>query len=137
MKYYLAGPMSGIPQFNFPLFREATAKLRSNGYEIISPAETDSPEVQAEAMSSPDGKIGVTNKIAGETWAEILAKDVILVGDIVQGIVFLPNWYLSRGAKLEAFVGLLTGKVFGYYIEGKIVDMPRERVQTALREYMP
>ncbi|KKL43628.1 hypothetical protein LCGC14_2366920, partial [marine sediment metagenome] len=32
LKYYLAGPMSGYPQFNIPLFDQVTAVLRADGY---------------------------------------------------------------------------------------------------------
>lgn len=111
MKFYLAGPMSGIPQFNFPLFHSVAAKLRSSGYTVISPAELDSPEVQKAAMASTDGALkGTHNEIAGETWGDILAKDVKLVADKIDGIIFLPGWERSRGARLEGFVGLLIDK---------------------------
>jgi hypothetical protein len=33
--------MRGIPEYNFPAFREATAWLRANGWAIFSPAERD------------------------------------------------------------------------------------------------
>src|SRR3954451_12937594 len=39
--YYLAGPMSNRPAFNFPAFDEASKKLRSEGYLIVSPAELE------------------------------------------------------------------------------------------------
>lgn len=136
MRYYLAGPMTGIPQFNFPLFHKAAAELRANGYDIVSPAELDSPAVAKAAMASTDGALG-SGVIAGETWGEILARDVQVVADKVDGVVFLPNWHKSRGAKLEAFVGLLTGKVFGWYVNGQIEKCPRVRVQNILREEMP
>ncbi len=41
IKWYLAGPMTGIPQFNYPLFDSVSAELRASGYDITSPAEMD------------------------------------------------------------------------------------------------
>lgn len=113
-KFYLAGPMSNIPQFNFPAFHAAAADLRARGYDIISPAEQDSPAVQAAAMKSPDGKL-LEGKVAGESWGQILARDVQIVADQVDGIILLPGWEKSRGARLECFVGLLCSKRFYTY----------------------
>jgi len=53
--YYIAGPMSGIPQFNIPAFDEASKNLRAAGYKIISPAELDDPSTREMAYNSPDG----------------------------------------------------------------------------------
>ena len=41
--YYLGGPMSNIPQFNFPRFHEVADTLRASGYNIVSPAELRRP----------------------------------------------------------------------------------------------
>jgi hypothetical protein len=135
MRYYLAGPMTGIPQFNFPAFHAAAAALRAKGYEIVSPAEMDSPSVQVAAVASTDGKLDAQGKIAGETWGEILARDVQVIADTVRGIVFLPGWTDSRGARLEATVGLLQ-KGFLFYnwspIEQHISAFSREAVAEAL-----
>lgn len=150
LRWYLAGPMSNIPQFNFPLFERATVSLRDMGYNIVSPHEQDSEAVQVAAWASPDGKL-VGGEIAGETWPQILARDVVLVGDKVDGIIFLPNWWQSRGAKLEAFVGLLTNKQFRYFSEkgeysidrGEYVtqdtveDFDVKDVRESLRRWMP
>lgn len=38
---YVSGPMTGYEEFNFPAFDEAAAVLRSLGYAVCSPAETD------------------------------------------------------------------------------------------------
>lgn len=113
--YYIAGPMSYVPQFNVPLFDKVAAELRNKGYTIISPAELDSSKMRAWALQSPDGNPANVKEETGETWGDVLARDVRLVADGIDGIIFLPNWNKSRGAKLEAFVGLLCKKEFYLY----------------------
>lgn len=151
LTYYVAGPMSNIKQFNFPMFELAAKHLRSEGYTVISPHEQDTPEVQQAAWASPDGKLDAAGKVGGLTWGQILAKDVELVADKIGGIIFLPDWYASRGARLEAFVGLLTGKHFGkYYQDGyysavndliypeiKVTSVSANYVRLHLKDYMP
>lgn len=127
MKCYLAGPMSGIPQFNFPMFHEAARVLRNrHKLEIISPAETDTPAVQVAAMASKDGKYDASGKVGGETWGDMLARDVkMLADDGIQGIVLLPGWAKSRGARLEAFVGTLCKLSFFEYVPETEIVIPR------------
>ena len=103
MKYYLAGPMTGYPKFNFPLFTKVTADLREKGMEIVSPVETDEPDMQEIAWKSKDGTHDEQFK---ETWGQVLAKDVELIADHIDGIILLPDWQKSKGARLECFVGL-------------------------------
>lgn len=114
-KYYLTGPMSGIPQFNFPAFHAAAAVLRAVGWDIVSPAEEDTDAVKKEAIVSPDGAMGEDGKIGGETWGDMLARDVKLVADGVAGLILLPGWENSRGAKLECYTGVLCKKEFWLY----------------------
>src|SRR6266404_4948053 len=95
-KAYLGGPMSGLPQFNFPAFDSASAHLREQGWEIVSPAELDSDEVRVQAMASPDGKSVVREKETEQTWGDFLARDVKLIADSVQAIILLPGWSGSR-----------------------------------------
>lgn len=140
-KYYLAGPMSGIPQFNFPAFDRACEILRAANFDIVSPHEHDTPETQAAARASVDGA-PMPKETGAESWAECLARDVVLIGDVCEGIIFLPDWQKSRGAKLEAFTGLLTGKKFGVFIDVPGHEMvvewvASERVRDVLRVNMP
>ncbi len=107
MKLYLAGPMTGIPQFNFPAFYAAEKELREMGYEVVNPAELDPPEVQKAAWDSPDGQL-TDGGVAGHTWAEFLARDVKAVAGC-DGLVLLPGWQTSKGARLERFVAQLLG----------------------------
>ena len=39
MRIYLAGPMRGYPDFNYPAFHEAAKVLRDMGYDVFNPAE--------------------------------------------------------------------------------------------------
>lgn len=113
-KFYLAGPMSGYPQFNFPAFIAAAADLRARGYEIVSPAELDSENgIDKQAMASTDGD---ASKLT-QTWGDLLSRDVKIVADQVQGIIFLDSWEKSRGARLEGFVAVLCKHKFYEYSE--------------------
>jgi Domain of unknown function (DUF4406) len=114
-KAYLAGPMSGYPQFNFPAFFDAAKQLRAAGFEIVSPAEIDNEDDKGAALTSSDGD--PTNRVAmnDKTWGDFLARDVKLIADSgINAIVFLPDWFKSRGARLEATVGLLQPDFFFY-----------------------
>lgn len=108
---YTAGPMTGHPQFNFPAFDALAASLRAAGYNVISPAELDDPEDRAAALASPDGYMHGGHHM-NKTWGDFLARDVKLIADgNIDGIVILPGWQTSRGARLETFVGrMLCGK---------------------------
>jgi hypothetical protein len=137
--WYTAGGMTGYPQFNYPLFLSVAKRLREAGYTVVSPAELDTPKMQALAMASKDGSLATMEKESGETWGDVLARDVKLISDKIGGIIVLPNWFLSRGARLEVFVGLLTNKQFAWWDE--MIDMalplPRSFIQMKIKENMP
>lgn len=51
MRVYIAGPMTGLPDWNFPAFDAAAAAWREAGWEVINPAdafdrETNRPYVE-------------------------------------------------------------------------------------------
>lgn len=105
-KVYVAGPMTGLPQFNFPAFDGAAACLRADGYAVVTPSELDSDASRAAALASDDGEPGVYAEETGESWGDLLARDVKLIADEgIEAIVVLPGWEQSRGARLETFVG--------------------------------
>jgi len=131
IKFYLAGPMSGIPQHNLPAFEEAAEDLRSRGYNIISPAELDGgrfkeivrKDLTGEATDVAGGAI-----IDGQTWGDLLSRDVKLIADDVDGIIFLPNWQLSRGARMEAYIGLVCEREFKYWADGRLSSLKTSAV---------
>jgi hypothetical protein len=135
-RFYLAGPMSNLPQFNFPAFYAASAALRAAGYEIISPAELDDAEDKGLAMKSPDGDPG---HHPTKTWGDFLSRDVKIVADSIQGIIFLPDWQTSRGARLEAFTALLCGHKFGLYSKNAtplVTWVPSSWVMSQINQHM-
>ena len=118
---YLAGPMTGIPQFNYPLFLETAEYLRGEGLLIHNPVEMDDPAVRDEAMKSEDGILH-EGTIGGLTWGQILAEDIKYVADECHSIILLTNWEHSRGARLEAFMAVTCGhETFIYNEERKRV----------------
>jgi hypothetical protein len=138
-KYYLAGPMTGIPQFNFPAFIDAADHLRRCGLDIVSPAEIDMEDVRCEAMASPDGKIKPNGTTSGQTWGDFLARDVKIVADECDGVVLLPCWHDSKGARLEVYVALICGKPVFAYAPHEWTGLMRldERVLSDLVKHKP
>lgn len=90
MKLYLAGPMRGIPQFNFPAFEEAAARLRGWDYEIWSPHEAD-----LAAGEKADGPFLGMRHYMKRDMLPLLECD---------GVALLPGWQNSTGALIESFV---------------------------------
>lgn len=100
---YLAGPMRGIPQFNFPSFHAARIRLRDAGWVVQCPAERD-----VEAGFDPTGLLGTEDldavgfNLPGAL--EHCFRDVLAV----DAVALLPGWTRSEGARAEALVALLT-----------------------------
>ena len=124
--------MSGYPQFNIPLFDSEATRLRNEGVDVVSPAELDSEAVREESLASTDGVFGGSDKIAGETWGDMLARDVKLIADEVDGILVLPNWFESKGARLEVFVALLKGMPIKWAADMSDVTDAREKIYESL-----
>lgn len=100
--FYLAGPMTGIPQSNFPRFDYVAEVLREKGYNIISPAELDDPVTRAAALASPDG---VLDRIEDKGYEDFLARDLVIVSlPTCVGGIFIEGWQNSRGARGESWV---------------------------------
>lgn len=104
MKLYVAGPMSGYPEHNFPAFREAARVLRIMGHDVTSPVEMDEAG-GFDAATAPNVASG------SPEWATFLARDVIVIaGADVEGVVVIDGWEESRGAALEVHVARELGK---------------------------
>lgn len=89
-RIYIAGPMTGLPELNFPAFHAAAATLRGFGFEVVNPAEINVHQ---------DGR-----------WEDCMRADIreLVTCDAV---ALLPGWKQSRGAQLEHHIAQALGMV--------------------------
>lgn len=83
-RIYIAGPMTGYPESNYPAFAAAEADLRAAGYDPVSPHHNGD---------------GDTSR--SWTWYMRQALTQLVTCDAV---ALLPGWEMSRGAGVEHFV---------------------------------
>jgi Domain of unknown function (DUF4406) len=88
MRIYIAGPMTGYPDLNFPAFHHAAAMLRGKGHDVVNPAEI--------------------NVDPAKGWVECMRADIreLVTCD---AICMLPGWPRSRGALLEHTIARALG----------------------------
>lgn len=94
MRVYLAGPMTGIPEYNFPAFHAATADLRARGYDVWSPAESDAEH------GGPEAAVADLPNTFRRDLDALLQLDAL---------VLLPGWSRSQGALLERHAADVVG----------------------------
>ena len=111
-KIYIAGPMSGYPEFNFPAFFAAEEALKTGGYQVFNPANKDAErELDAEAFKTGDAKLVVER---GFDFREAYLWDVSKVIE-ADAIYMLPGWQYSPGAVGEHAVAVAMKKHYPEY----------------------
>ena len=105
MKIYLAGPMRGYKNFNFPAFDYAAGKLRGKGHDVFSPAERDR-EVYGDGLEQNEkGDEHVAASNHGFSLREALQADMDWICEFADTIALLPGWEKSTGANAEKALG--------------------------------
>lgn len=97
-RIYIAGPMRGLPAFNYPKFNEADKFLTTAGWLVENPARIGE-------------KFGTPEQINGDP--ALLARVVQHELDIVRScdaIFLLPGWEKSDGARKELVHAITTGQ---------------------------
>lgn len=95
-RLYVAGPMTGLPEFNYPAFNTAADRLRDAGFPVLNPAETD-PDDYPHAYDGPT-----------PPWKWWLRQALAMVIQ-ADAIAVLPGWESSKGARLEVHVATELG----------------------------
>lgn len=78
---YISGPMSGLPDFNYPKFNRVASGLRIAGNKVVNPAE-------------------IAAKLNTNDYETIMAEDLKALEDCCT-IYLLKDWHKSPGAKRE------------------------------------
>ena len=90
LPWYLSGPMSGHDDLNIPTFHRVAAAFREQGVAILSPPELCAPDTD---------------------WETAMAIDLAAMRQAV-GLLLLPGWEHSRGARIE-------------WVWGRVLGLPR------------
>jgi hypothetical protein len=92
MRIYLAGPMRGHPEYNFPAFHAAAKVLRERGHTVFNPAEKG---CESEVTKGGDemNTLSFRRKVFG--------MDTDYICRCADAVAMLPNWEQSRGAVAE------------------------------------
>lgn len=83
---YIAGPMSGKPDLNYPAFNHAAKELRYKGYRVTNPVDTGDR--------------------AG--YRDLLREDLRTLLDC-DGVAAIDGWEFSTGARNEVMVAGVLG----------------------------
>ena len=79
-RVYLAGPMTGLPELNYPAFNAAATDLRFRGWWVENPAALELPPC--------------------DNWRDYMRRGI---GQMLScdWVALLPGWERSRGARIE------------------------------------
>lgn len=115
MIIYIAGPMTGIPEHNFPAFFAAEEFLKEMfpDAQIVNPARLDD---------------GDTSK----GWVWYMRRDIRLIADCTH-VVFLPGWRDSKGANLEYLIGTALEMDLRELVDGEVGPMRERAIDEAKR----
>lgn len=114
MKIYIAGPMTGYKDWNFPAFFEVENRLIELGHDPVNPAHNDGATVQAALESA--GKPEAPNN----PWRWYMRRDLPHVLE-VDALCVLPGWQKSKGASLEVTVAKAIGLPILVLKDGELI----------------
>lgn len=106
-RVYIAGPMTGYPDLNFPAFHAAAAEYRKRGCFVINPAEMNGGDAEIANMTAAEQQAH---------WVRCMKKDInaLLTCD---EIVMLDGWTKSKGATLEHHIARNLGLTINYPVD--------------------
>ena len=103
MNIYIAGPMTGYADHNFPAFDAAQARFEAQGYRVLSPAQLDrAVGVFEDTVDLPENFL-----------REAILRDVMTIF-FCKEIHMLRGWESSKGARAEKALAEWLGMKVSY-----------------------
>lgn len=90
---YIAGPMAGLPELNYPAFYKAEKELMKAGWRVVNPARFDAV-------------FNVYNEGIEGKMLDAVCESERAVIPFLDAIYLLKGWQESKGARLELQVAL-------------------------------
>lgn len=117
MKYYLAGPMTGLPDYNYPAFEAVAETLRARGLEVYSPHEVGKHLTESERT-----------EMGRAHWLRLNFRGLLSCG----GLVLMPGWETAPGAISELNMALdLNMEVWVLNLDGSMIPITNKGVKTS------
>ena len=96
---YIAGPMRGVEEYNYPAFDRQATVLEKQGWLVINPAEMDRDDEKP--INGPHEFDPDNNYEDHEFMRNALKRDMDAICDSCTAIYMMSDWEMSRGAKCE------------------------------------
>ena len=115
---YVAGPMRGYDNYNYPAFDRCARVLENQGWNVINPAELDR---NAGKPSSDSHEFDpVNNYDDHEYMRDALRRDMVAICEECTAIYMMTEFETSRGAKAEWHLAKALG--LDIYYEAPLPD---------------
>ena len=91
-RIYIAGPMRGIPELNFPEFYRIEALWRERGWDVVNPAQ----------MDKDHGYVPTKQQVKFDDLSieQAMERDLPAVASC-DAIAMMTGWEKSQGANIE------------------------------------
>lgn len=96
-KIYIAGPMRGLPDFNYPTFNHYAQAHRNVGWDVENPAEIGERYGTPEQINADPAML-----------AAVMAADLHAL-ETCDAVFLLDGWHKSVGARKELAAALRCG----------------------------
>lgn len=105
---YVSGGMTGLPEFNYPAFRSATASLRAAGYTGWCP--TEHTGIDTTGMTGTERSGSDDPRLASFDLQTSFAEYARVITTEVDAVAVIPGWEKSKGARAEVALAQAVGK---------------------------